>query len=176
MKDQKYLKECFSYNYKTGDLTWKTRPRSHFNSNYGYNPWNRKHEGAVAGTITDQGYMSVTVCYKRLKAHRVVWCLVNGVWPNGEIDHIDGNTLNNKIENLRVVTHKENMKNQKVRVSNKSGLIGVHWSNDRCKWVSSISKSGKLKCIGRFHDKFEAICARKSAEVLYDYHDNHGAR
>src|SRR5687767_14401 len=58
--------------------------------------------------ISTSGYRMINVCRHRLFEHRVIWALHYGEWPNGEIDHIDGNAKNNRLDNLRVVTHLEN--------------------------------------------------------------------
>lgn len=84
-----------------------------------------------------------------------------------EVDHKDGDGLNNQDENLRIATHQQNGRNRKVFKNNKSGCPGVIWSNEAQKWRAYITVNGKqinLKC---FSDISDAIDARKRAEKQY---------
>lgn len=84
-----------------------------------------------------------------------------------EIDHIDGNILNNQRANLRVVTHADNLKNQKLRKNNTTGLNGVGWFGAGKKWRARIMVDYKEIHLGYFEDKQEAIKARRKAEQTY---------
>ena len=107
--------------------------------------------------------------------HRHDWEQANGPIPEGmTIDHIDGDPQNNALSNLRLVTQSDNMKNAKLRVDNKSGVPGVRWCKHRQKWAVQITSRGNMQALGRYDDWFEAVCARKSAEVSYGFHPNHG--
>ena len=97
----------------------------------------------------------------------------NGDWPC-EIDHIDGNGLNNKISNLRNVSRVENSKNQRKSTRNKSGVVGVCWDRTYNKWKASIRVNGVLHHVGQFKSLFDAVCASKQSELKYDFHRNHG--
>ena len=108
-------------------------------------------------------------------AHRVAWLLHHRICPgNMQIDHIDGCPSNNKILNLRLVDHQENMMNQRKRKNNTSGVTGVSWDKNAGKWIVKISDRGERQYLGLFEDKFEAICCRKSTERRLGYHKNHG--
>ena len=72
----------------------------------------------------------------RLMAHRVAWAIYYGVWPTGMIDHINGDGLDNRICNLRDVTHKENARNSRRKATNKSGCSGVMRDKHKKKWVA----------------------------------------
>ena len=114
---------------------------------------------------------------KRTMFHRVVWEEANGPIPDGmEVDHINGDTKDNRLENLRIVTHSDNLKNSKIRTDNKSGVVGVRWDKWRSKWAVQITSQGKMKPLGRYTDFFEAVCVRMSANNIYGYHPNHGRR
>ena len=109
--------------------------------------------------------------------HRVVWEEANGPIPDGmEVDHINGDTKDNRLENLRIVTHSDNLKNTKIRTDNKTGVVGVRWDKWRSKWAVQITSQGKMKPLGRYTDFFEAVCARMSANNRYGFHPNHGRR
>lgn len=97
-----------------------------------------------------------------------------GFWPSGEIDHISGCRIDNRMRNMRDVTSSDNGKNSALSSINKSGFTGVHW-NKRCsKWVANIGVNGKNKYLGSFPDINEAIAARAAANIKFGYHENHG--
>ena len=83
------------------------------------------------------------------------------------VDHIDGNPLNNKRENLRVCTHQQNIMNQKLRVDNKSGIKGVAWDERREMWRARIHANGKDNHLGYFTNREEAKKSRLAAELKY---------
>jgi len=176
---QEYLQECFSYNHETGVLTWKERPREHFNTDRGCRIFNSGWAGKEAGSIKIYSatieYRAMSIYGKYTFAHRLIWTLVYGEEPV-EIDHINGNGLDNRIENLRNVDHKENLLNQKIYSCNTSGVAGVRWDSERQKWSVQIGVQNKALKLGRYLDKFEASCVRKSAELKYGYHKNSGRK
>ena len=84
-----------------------------------------------------------------MQAHRLVWMVVHGEFPGDMIDHINGNPTDNRIENLRVVTHSVNMQNRRTaRSTNKTGLLGVSVSGS--KFSAEIRIDGTQVCLGRF--------------------------
>ena len=91
-----------------------------------------------------------------------------------QVDHIDGNRKNNSISNLRVVSNMENHRNMKRSKSNKSGITGVSFHQRDKLWLSSIKVNYKTITLGCYKDFFLACCARKSAEIKYGFHANHG--
>ena len=99
--------------------------------------------GTIATSKNSRGYLVVRFakngCNFRYLAHRVAWLLYYRVDPGDmQIDHIDGNRENNVISNLRLVSHGDNMKNQRKRSDNTSGITGVHWHKGADKWLSLI--------------------------------------
>lgn len=169
------LKNALAYNPDTGELIWKHRCDRN-------NAWNAKLAGKQVGTKTscNQVLPSKRITFgfdgRRLSAHRIAWAIFYGQWPVGEIDHINGDPSNNRITNLRDVTRQENAKNQQVKSNNKTGVIGVHFDAQTKMWGVGVMVSGKHIRLGRFKDFFEAVCARKSANVRYGFHENHGRR
>ncbi len=110
-------------------------------------------------------------------AHRVLWTTFNGPIPEGmQIDHINGDTQDNRLSNLRLVSNRANSMNAGKSHRNSSGLVGVHWDAGRNKWLSNAMIEGKTKFLGRFDDWFDAVCARMSANNRYGFHENHGRR
>ncbi len=98
--------------------------------------------------------------------HRFIWNL-SGRGDAPQIDHVDGNPLNNSESNLRSATRAENARNQQRRRDNSSGLIGVVWNKSACKWAAKISVDGKRKHLGYFADPAEASRVRDVAAQKY---------
>lgn len=117
-------------------------------------------------------YLRTTIKRRSTPIHHIAFYLMCGRWPV-QIDHIDGNGLNNKWSNLREATQEENCRNTRLRTNNSSGIMGVA-AHRLTKWQVLIMAEGKRKYIGVYADFFEACCARKSAEIMYGYHENHG--
>lgn len=120
-------------------------------------------------------YRQISIKGKRYLEHRVIWFYVHGYWPN-VIDHINGDTIDNRISNLRDIHASENTRNMKINNKNKSGILGVCWIKGTKIWQSRISVNNKKVKLYNGKDFFEACCARKSAEIKYGYHENHGRK
>jgi len=160
---QKEIKELLHYDPDTGDFTWLIIPS------------NNVKIGDVTGWPDKRdGYMRIKVKGKQYLSHRLAWFCVHGVWPRHEIDHINHDRSDNRIVNLREATRLENMRNASRYKTNTSGVTGVYWHKPTKKWQASIAVEGKLLYLGLDVDKFESICARKSAENRYNFHSNHG--
>ena len=93
-----------------------------------------------------------------------------------EIDHINGIPSDNRISNLREVSHAQNMQNAKMRADNKSGVTGVSWCKQSEKWIAYICFLGEMETLGRFDVKMEAVRHRREAEERYGFHKNHGKK
>lgn len=133
--------------------------------------------GGVAGGINSCGYMRVQVDNKYHYNHRIIWEMHHGKIPDGmQIDHINHNRLDNRIDNLRIVSHIDNGRNRSINLNNSSKITGVHWDSRNNKWQARISVDGKRISLGHFSSLFDASCARKSAEIVFNYHQNHGRR
>lgn len=172
--------ELLDYDPATGKLTWKERGQKWFKSGRGYpgracKSWNSHFAGKVAlSTIKSNGYMHGSLFYKCVMAHRIIWLMVHGKWPD-TIDHVNGNRSDNRLNNLREVTQPSNMKNTKRQNRNKSGFPGVCFEKRRQKWHARIqSKEGKSIHLGYFDSLRRAAKVRKRAEIEFGYHPNHG--
>jgi len=154
------------YDASTGWLTWRTTRGS------------RAIAGQRTGSVKrSRGRIScveLMLCGRFYKAHRLIVLMMTGEWPNGVVDHINGDPLDNRYENIRVVAECENHKNTRLPRRNQSGFIGVRWNKASRKYVANISVNGKKLHLGLFNCIEEAVGARRLAEVQYGYHPNHG--
>lgn len=158
--------------YKAGRLFWKSRPREMFADQRSYSTWNARFAGKEAfTTTTSEGYKAGTIFGRREYAHRVIWALMFDVQPT-EIDHINGDRSDNRVENLRDIDRLENRKNVKRPSTNVSGVVGVSFKKNR--WEARIQVNGIDIYLGRFKDFADAVDARKSAEAAFNFHPNHG--
>lgn len=170
-----YLKQCVSYDPKSGVFTWLKRPLSHFKSERSCNSWNSNHAGKVVrGSKNSTGYTQVSISKKLYCAHVLAWIYIHGSTGGLQIDHVDGDKDNIAISNLRAVTEKENHKNLPKYKTNNSGCVGVNFHKRNNKYRAYISLDGKQISLGYYKDFFHACCARKSAERKYEFHENHG--
>jgi hypothetical protein len=172
--DPELVSKLVDYNPITGILTWKVRDLSSSKSLNSWSAWNSKFAGKEAICCVSEGYKVGAITKVKVKAHRVAWCIHHGYWPKGQIDHINGNGLDNRIENLRDVNNSENQRNSRIRSVNTSGHMGVHYEKRSGKWMAYIGNEGELLTIGYYSNKDDAIKARVDMEVFLGYHDNHG--
>ena len=165
---QPRLKEILEYQCETGDFIWKYRTSNRIKIN--------DIAGCKHTTKDGKTYILIRIDSVLYSAHRLAWFYVYGNWPLNEIDHIDGNGTNNKLNNLREATREINSKNIRLRTDNKTGHSGINWREDLRKWRVSISIGGKLKYYGCYKHKVDAVIARKMAEYENGFHLNHGAK
>lgn len=172
------LRKLLRYEPETGKLFWKRRGACGFSSAKSMNAWNARYAGKDAFTSRGgaSGWHQGAVWGRLLLAHRVAWAIHYGEWPKKQIDHINGDASDNRIENLRDVDHAENMKNRRVHKNSKSGVIGVYWCKSSGSWRADILVNGKKHHLGRFAKKDAAAAARKSAEKKFGFHPNHGRK
>lgn len=146
---QELVKELFDY--RDGELYW--------------NKANHKTNTTTAvGSINSTGRKSVWVLKKNTLVHRIVFLYHHGYLPEF-LDHIDGNPLNNKIENLRPATRAENNRNAKVRKDNQTGVKGVY--PHQSGFVAHTRINGKLTYLGLFKTIEEAANVVKQARELH---------
>ena len=160
------LKSLLSYNPDTGEFTWLVGGRGRL-------------PGKIAGCPHHTGkgkvYVKIQIDGRIYPAHRLAWLYSYDAWPENQIDHLDQDSLNNRLSNLRDVTGSENNKNRKRQNNNRSGVTGVRFRIVLQKWLAQIQVNGKQIHLGYFKLKEDAITARKNAEVKYDFHPNHGS-
>ena len=136
------------FEYKDGMLIWREDKRGFTKA------------GCLAGSLRRDGYIGLALSTKYLFAHRVVWEMHYGEIPEGMlIDHINGDRSDNRIDNLRLCTTRQNAYNRGKTAANKSGFKGVCWHKQKAKWVAQITIDGKNKFLGFFTDPEEAYIA-----------------
>ncbi len=176
------LRRLLSYDPETGELRWKKRPVWLFKKPSGAKTrrwrasyWNNRYATHRAFTSKDRhGYHQGNLFNTVYRAHRLIWVLHHGTWPEADIDHINGDRSDNRIENLRSVSRMENLQNVRLRPNNTSGIVGVSWMPKLSKWQAYINVNRKRLPLGQFKNKSDAIAARKAAEKKYGFHPNHG--
>lgn len=145
------LWDCFEYKPLTGELIWRDVKRK------------KVLPGSVAGCITPSGYKSICFKLVHYQAHRLIWAWVTNSDPEKyQIDHIDGNPLNNTWWNLRLATHPENIRNRAVRKDNKLGVKGVFVRHDG-KYRARVRHNNVIYNLGVFDTAEEAGAAYKKA-------------
>lgn len=123
----------------------------------------RGKAGEEAGNLGANGYRSVYIDWKRYSTHRIIWAIHYGAWPPGQLDHKDGNPLNNRISNLRLVTQSQNMHNTKRPKNNTSGYKGVARDSRSGKWQVTIQVGGKQKHLGYTQTAYAGYLRRLAA-------------
>ena len=147
------LLELLSYEPESGSMTWRLARR-----------------GTAAGTPAggswgSKGYIGVCIDGRHYFAHRLAWFYVSGDWPPQQIDHINGNRSDNRIENLRLADQSHNNANSPKRQRNRSGFKGVSLHKGR--WRAAITKGRKSTHLGYFdtaelaHEAYAAASREK---------------
>jgi len=168
------LRQLLRYEPETGKLFWLRRPGDLFPTLGAARCWNTRYADKEAFTAVSCGYRHGSIFTKYYRAHRVGWALTHGVWPDGEIDHINGNRCDNRLENLRDVTVLENRRNQSRSSKNTSGVTGVHWCNTWRRWIAKVMVGKKSTTIGSYATFEEAVAARAKANLKIGFFPGHG--
>lgn len=140
--------------------------------------WVSRCEGKEAGVIVTKKrkkYRRIDICGQKIYAHRIAWAIHYGEHPGEEIDHINGDSLDNSIANLRQVSHQENCKNVKLQAGSRSGYCGVSWHEETGKWRARVKINGKEQHIGLFDDPQEAAERIKTLRQALGFHSSHGS-
>jgi hypothetical protein len=145
---QEELQRLFSYDPDTGNFIRRVF-------------CNGQKVGSVAGCKKPTGYIHISIHGKRFQAHRLAWLYMNGKFPDGVVDHINGDPSDNRISNLRDCTRWENLLNQKLHSNNTSGVRGVCWHKASNRWVANAQVNGEMIYLGLFNTKEDAADAYK---------------
>lgn len=163
---QDHLKEYLVYDPLSGHLTWRKK-------------LSRKTVvGRRAGTrVKNRDNRIIKVFGHVYMEHRLIWLMYYGYMPKSHehIDHINHCEHDNSIGNLRMVSQRENNKNNSIRKDNVLRVTGV-WinkQNSRKKYMAEI-KDGETRYLKSFYSLEAAIQQRKDWEVELGFHENHG--
>jgi hypothetical protein len=149
------LREYLDYNPDTGILTWKRQK-------------GLVKKGQEAGTVNTEGYRIISFKFKKYRCNRIAYYMHYGVDPLAiDVDHKNGNKLDQSLTNLRLATNQENSFNQGLSKNNTSGVKGVSWNNRDQRWVAMIGYNRKNINLGYYINKEDAIQARREAEIKY---------
>jgi hypothetical protein len=170
------LRELLRYEPGTGRLFWLPRNPEMFISGQKQSlrdcaRWNARYAGKEAFTVRSRkGYRRGCILNQEYLAHRVIWALVTGSWPPELVDHINGDTSDNRLCNLRMASAAQNQWNQPRRKTNTSGFKGVYWHRRSRKWNARIKANGLERHLGMFGTPEEAAAAYSKASSEF-----HGA-
>ncbi len=151
-----YIESYFRYDSNEAEIYWKDIPLNN----------KRAILNSPIGSIGTKGYRRVTILSKEFAVHRLIWYMHYKAWPNGFIDHINGNTLDNSISNLRESSYRANAQNQKRH--REGNLVGANFRKDIGKWRSRVHINGKQHTIGNYDTEVQA----HEAYILYCINNN----
>lgn len=147
LPDQEYLNTLLRYDPEQGSLHWIPQPGKRCNNTR-----------PRAGCYTTKGYRIIRIDGRLYKEHRIIWAMHNGPIPDGmDIDHIDRNTGNNKLENLRLATRSINNLNKNSK--------GVTYDKSRNKWKAQLSFNGKVVLNKRFSSYEKALAVYEEVKL-----------
>ena len=147
--DAQRLREILHYDADTGLFTWKVMLA------------HRRKPGSVAGSRS-HGYIEIGIDNNRYRAHHLAMLYVTGRWPNGDVDHKDGDRANNAFVNLREVSNQQNAQNRHGVSPAKTSTeyLGVTWNKQRQCWMAQIAdRTGKNINLGLYDDDYKAHIA-----------------
>ncbi len=169
------LRNVLSYNADTGKFRWLVSR-------------GKRKAGDVAGKHACNGYWRIKLFGKEYPAHRLAWFFFYGEWPDGQVDHINLDKIDNRIVNLRQATVSENQHNKHHQNNNTSGFKGVSKFKRTGRWRSEIMVDGHKHYLGSFAtaeeaaDAYAGAAMRLHAEFARDSmgrlpaNDNHGTK
>lgn len=168
------FRQLLRYEPETGKLFWKERSARWFAAGK-LSPeakarrWNARFAGKEGFTGDNgSGYRFGTVNGQKYYAHRVIMAMIDGEWPQNQVDHKNGDRADNRLANLRHATSSQNGANMKLSPNSTSGVKGVYWFSPAKLWVAKTKVNGKQIYLGYFKNKEDA--ARAYAEGARRYH------
>jgi len=162
------LRELLDYAPGTGAFTWRPRPTEMFRGPRAGPIWHTRYCGKRAGHVNRiVGYESIRIFDRSYWSHRLAWLHVYGEWPVGEVDHINGDRLDNRIANLRACDRQVNAQNMRRRPKDDGVLLGVHrvvTRNLSKPFTAKIYVSGRSHHLGYFATEAQAHAAYLDAK------------
>ncbi|WP_051916966.1 MULTISPECIES: HNH endonuclease [unclassified Serratia (in: enterobacteria)] len=178
LPNRDYLIERFYFNESSGSLFWKLRELDSFKSPRDGKAWNSRYAGIEAGYVNKFGskkYLVIGLDGSQFLAHRLIFKILHDEEPEN-IDHLDGNGLNNTPVNLRGTNCAGNHLNVMMSNRNTSGVVGVSLHKKSNLWRARINIGRINRALGYFADFDSAVMARKKAEIELGFLKNHGAK
>ena len=162
MITHKELTSILHYDPDSGIFTWK------------YTRCNRAIKGSTAGTLTPDGYISISINNQIYRAHRLAWLYCFEEWPIHFIDHINGNRKDNRLDNLREATAEENSYNTKPHIDSSTGVKGVYFNKLNNNYRAQIRHKGKTISLGSFKTVEEAskVYINKDIELHGEFYNS----
>lgn len=143
------IKQTFRYDPKTGEFFRMC-----------------KEYEKKAGSVDAYGYLVINHLGKLYEAHRLAYWFVTGEMPTSQIDHINGDRLDNSFKNLRPADPLLNARNRKAcNSTNQTGQLGVHYAKDKGKYRATICRDYRIKHLGYFNTLEEAKDAYEQAKI-----------
>jgi hypothetical protein len=143
MIDADTLRSLLEYDPDTGVFTWRVKR--------GGSAW----PGVISGCLKDSGYRVISIYNRLYSAHRLAWLYMYDVWPSEEIDHINGVRDDNRINNLREATRKQNSANRRKFGGDLPKGVTRHWRRFR----AQIRIQGRVKHLGIYDTPEQAHAA-----------------
>jgi hypothetical protein len=133
-----------------------------------------KKNNKIAGSLKPTGYTVVEINNKGVMAHRIIWSMHNGSF-DGQIDHINGNRSDNRIENLRLVNQEQNQWNRKINKNNTIGIKGIRLRKDNNKYEARLCVNKKRMVLGSFADlELAELVVIEARDKYHRKFANHG--
>lgn len=154
------VEKLLAFDPESGAFTWL--PRS--GDSASVVRWNARFASKPAGALLPTGYIGIRLNGDRFLAHRLAWLLTYRRWPEGWLDHKNGDPSDNRIANLRECSPSENHQNRAIQSNNTSGCVGVSFNKHARKWVANIGRDRKQFYLGRFSSREEAEFAYLAAK------------
>lgn len=130
----------------------------------------------VVDKPTSYGYYQINIFGRPHAVHRLIFLYMMGRLPKADVDHINGDRIDNRWVNLRQVSRRENMMNVGVRSNSTTGVTGVSARKDNGKFQAYIDVNGVRTRLGCYETIDEARAVRRAASANNEFHPNHGER
>ena len=164
------VRQTLDYNPETGSFLWKERSVEWFKSKRDQKIWNTRYANKSPEGTHPRGYKQICINGVRYLAHRLSWLYIFGVWPEGELDHINRDPADNRIANLRPANRSLNNQNTGKRKGCSSNHKGVYWHKERQKWMARIHINNRCIFLGRYETQGQAARAyAKASDEMHEY-------
>ena len=161
---REYAISHLDFSQSDGQIRWLKRP-----------PRSKVVIGSIAGSIDKDGYRRICLKGRQYVASRISWLVNNGKFPKNQIDHINNDVSDNRVENLRDATSKQNSYNRRKPLSNTSGYKGVTFHKRDKRWQACVEVDGKTNFLGYFSSAESAHKSYCSAiDKLHGPYANYG--